>query len=90
MKNKKRYYRIKKSFQGGLDIYYACMPVGKRIIRKGGVSSYWEAQLEEWGEHTNGGHCYGYRITAKSIGNRLPVHKRWQILKFNKYYLEKK
>jgi hypothetical protein len=82
------FYRIKKCFQGGEGIYYARMPKGFRIKHHTKrYGNYWKTQLEEWGEHTNGGHNYGYRIYVTWI-KALPKKKK-EILKFNKLYLER-
>lgn len=67
-------YRIKKSFQGGCVIYFAKMSPLKKL-KKG----CWESQLQEWGEGTNGGHAYGYHITATK-SKRIPELKRVKLI----------
>lgn len=79
----KKCYRITKSFQGGQGIYFAEMSTNK-TLRKG----CWDYQLKEWGERTNGGHNYGYRIDAKKCKRPKKI-SRWSKLQFNKDYLEK-
>ena len=73
-------FKITKNFQGGQGIYYAILPKNKQV-RKG----CWEYVLNDWGEGTDGGHGYGYRITAKRTSK---VPKESNILGFNANYLE--
>jgi hypothetical protein len=63
-------YKIVKSFQGGYNVYFSKMSPLKKLKK-----DCWQYQLEEWGEHTNGGHAYGYNITAKRI-RKIP-ELRW-------------
>ena len=78
-----KYFCIEKFFKGGSTVYYAKMRSDQRM--KHGC---WEAQLEEWGEGTDGGHCYGYRIYLKARLKKCPMGtKSYRWLKFNPYYL---
>jgi hypothetical protein len=77
-------FKITKHFQGGQSTYYAEMS-DKKTMRKG----CWQYQLEQWGECTNGGHNYGYRIDSNRCKRPKRISKRLK-LRFNKYYLEKK
>lgn len=92
-------YKITKHFQGGQGIYYALMS-NKKQMKKG----YWDYQLQDWGEGTNGGHNYGYRIHVNQVKNIPKIvkykhgkdcifkkagYKNATKLHFNKYYLIK-
>ncbi len=86
-KSKGRTYKIIKNFQGGMNIYYARVGVGKRVMK-----GAWDYQLEEWGKGTIGGHGYGYgygySIEAKPVKSVPKGWRRDKVLKFNKWNLE--
>ena len=71
-----KYYKIVKCFQGGRDEYFATMPSRQKLEKQNK-----REQLESWGEHTNGGHNYGYTITINRI-KKLPKGKK-NFLKFD-------
>lgn len=78
-----RYYRIEKYFRGGSTTYYAKMRLTQKMRR-----NCWQSQLEEWGENTASGHCYGYRIYLKARLKKCPGKtKNHHWLKFNSCYL---
>ena len=91
-------YKITKQFQGGADIYFATLPKSLKVKH-----GYWQHQLDEWGERTNGGHCYGWRIKVSRTSKYPKVEKihipfnpnhkielrRADRLYFNEYFLEK-
>lgn len=79
-KTKGQVYKITKNYQGGQGIYYAVLPEGK-VPQEGSF----KPQLEDWGEATNGGHNYGYRIKMRRVKN---IPKDSKILLFNKWLLE--
>lgn len=74
-------YKITKSFQGGMNIYYATIAKDMKIRE-----SAWDYQLDEFGEATIGGHGYGYRIVVNKV-RKIPENAKK--LKFNPEYLEK-
>ena len=76
-------FKITKCFQGGQTTYYAELSINKRV-KKG----YWEAQLNQWGDITPGGHNYGYRIYAKQC-NRPKHIKKGIRLHFSEHDIEK-
>jgi len=78
-----KYYKITKYFKGGFNICYAGMSDRKQMKR-----NCWEYQLEEFGEATDGGHNYGYRITAVRVKS-IPRGKgrKYKRLGFNEEYL---
>jgi len=77
-------FKIVKFFKGGSTIYYAKMSVRNKIKR-----NCWQHQLEEWGEGTDGGHAYGYRIEANKITSVPRDLDTNRILEFNPDYLAK-
>ena len=87
-----KYYKITKHFKGGCSLFWASLPKSQRV-KKG----CWDYQMDEWGENTNGGHNYGYRIYVKPTKTRprkvrmfkklVPVKMK---LEFNKNYIERK
>jgi len=84
-----KHFRITKHFRGGKSVFYASMKNSQKI-RHG----YWEDQLGEWGENTNGGHEAGYRIYCNRCES-LPRRKTYSKLthnrlRFNPIYLRKK
>lgn len=78
-----KYYKIEKFFKGGSVTYFAKLR-DSRIINKTCVNY----QLEQWGDSTDGGHNYGYRIEMKRI-HKLPKGMKTS-LQFNEDYLVKK
>lgn len=61
MKRKKCFYEITKHYRNAAEKYYI------EIYK----SKLTEFVLEQIGEHTEGGHHYGYKITSKKI-RKLP------------------
>lgn len=55
-------YKITKHFRGGCGIYYAFRPKTKDMDLDVGP-----AQLDLWGENTNGGHESGWEISAEIV-----------------------
>jgi hypothetical protein len=75
-------YKIRKEFQGGCGLYYANLPAGKKVIN-------WHDQLERWGEFTDGGHCYGYRMYADIYRGKSSLKNKGMVeLMFAEEYLE--
>ena len=77
-------FEIAKSFRGGCTKYYAKMPNGRQMGR-----DKWRYQLEEWGEVTDGGSNYGYRISAKRIKQIPRNTPKYRRLEFESSYLTK-
>ena len=73
-------YEIKKYFKGGSTTYYASK--NKNMKR-----NCWNYQLQEWGEQTLGGRCYGYNIKVKPVSSIPKNIQKYRYLKFNKEYL---
>jgi hypothetical protein len=51
-------WRVQKTYQGGKAVYYFR---SKKKLNDGQM----ECALQWVGEHTIGGHCYGYTVTAR-------------------------
>lgn len=68
---KLRIYRIETRFQGGISIYYAKLYAAKTLSKE-----EWDMQLSDWGESTNGGHSYGYKIKATRVKS-APITACW-------------
>ncbi len=97
--SKSCWYRIEKTFRGGCDVYATCIPAGKKV-----KSGMWKEQLEKWGEHTDGGHSYGYEMIPtrskdrprcrKTVitkeGDFIKVMKFAPVLHFDGRFLERK
>ena len=85
-----KHFKVTKHFQGGSTAYYASMPSNKKMRHK-----TWTYQLQEWGERTDGGYNYGWRIHAVRV-NKIPsiwlkkqhFNAKFRTLKFNEAYLE--
>lgn len=73
------YYKITKSYKGGMSIYFAKSKT-KIDIESDEFRDY---QLPEWGESTDGGHCYGYTIKCEEVKNK--PKEAIKELKFNMY-----
>ncbi len=71
MRKNIKYFKVIKYMQGISTTYYAEMPESKRM-KWGG----WHKQLETWGETTNGGYNYGYRIKATRVKKIPPKCRR--------------
>jgi hypothetical protein len=78
-----QYYKIEKFFKGGGHVYFAKLRES-RTIKKTCVNY----QLEAWGDSTDGGHNYGYRMDMRKI-NKLPKGAKIT-LQFYEDYLTKK
>lgn len=59
------WHKITKSFKGGHDEYQIRIPDGVRLTK-----GEWETVLEWLGEHTSGGHAYGYSINTTRLRRR--------------------
>lgn len=77
-----KYFEIKKSFQGGFGIYYAKLPEKWKVKK-----DCWDKQLEAWGDCSNGGWNYGWRIKARRI-KKAPKFTRRNTFEFDKRLLE--
>lgn len=73
-----RIFKVVKTFQGGQTTYGAILRKGVSVIR-----GHWKYQLQEWGEGTNGGHNYGWRIRVTEV-------TRYPRVKVTKFSPEKK
>jgi len=78
-----QYFKIEKFYKGGGGTYFAKLRESKTLKK-----TCTNHQLEEWGERTDGGHNYGYRIYMKKI-SKLPKGAKIS-LQFNEDYLSKR
>jgi hypothetical protein len=73
-KNESCWWKLSKHFQGGIYEVQVQMP-------KGFDAKRWQFALEWFGEHTIGGHAYGYRIyksrlrtkSKKLVNLKMPI-----------------
>lgn len=64
------WHKVTKHFKGGSREYQIRVPDGVRLSK-----AEWEDVLEWIGEHTTGGHNYGYRIHSRKLRQKSATLK---------------